>query len=224
MKQYIINYKKIVCLFAVAFMAFPMLLKAQAFPDAVVDSVGPVPVTLISFTATKVEKNVQLNWATANEKNLSHFNLQRSTDGVNFETIGSVKSMASYNYSYTDVNVQQRNLYYRLASVDADGKTSLSNIVMVKYATAKAEDWSIYPNPTIGKNITIDTKNLSAGQYNISLKNMKGEVLFSKPISITGTNNAITLQLPATVAKGLYVLSLTSADGSMSSSKKIIVE
>lgn len=122
------------------------------------------------------------------------------------------------------MNVPQRNLYYRLASVDADGKTSLSNIVVVKYAIAKADDWSVYPNPVLNKTITIDGKNLATAQYNISLKSIKGEIVFTKQILVTGTNNAISIQLPATIAKGLYVLSLTSVDGSISSSKKLIVE
>lgn len=224
MKQFINNYKKTICLVSLAFIGFPMLTNAQVFTDAVVDSVVVTPVKLISFSASKVEKNVQVNWTTANEKNVSHFNIQRSNDGVNFENIGRTNLASNHNYVYTDVNVPEKNLYYRLETVDADGKTTLSNTVLVKYAKAKTEDWSIYPNPVISKIFSIDCKNLPVAQYQIQLKGIKGETVFTKTITINNINNTIAIQLPTSIAKGLYILTLTSVDASISTSKKVIIE
>ena len=120
-----------------AFIAIPSMLNAQNFVDGVVDSVVVTPINLTTFTGNKIEKNVQLNWTTATEKNNSHFNIQRSNDGLNFENItkvmGKGNSSSINNYFYTDVNVPNNNLYYRLQQVDVDGKSTLSAVILIKY-------------------------------------------------------------------------------------------
>ena len=65
-----------------------------------------VPVTWLSFTAQTADKKVHLHWTTATETNNSHFAIERSTDGRNFEQVGEVKgsgnSHTPLNYNYTD--------------------------------------------------------------------------------------------------------------------------
>jgi ELWxxDGT repeat protein len=99
-------------------------------------TVIPFPLTLTDFTAQLRVSEVALNWTTQNEINVSHFNIQRSITGKEFLTIARVNAIGSgtqQNYDYTDRALGKTGiLYYRLAVVDKDGKTSYSKIQSIK--------------------------------------------------------------------------------------------
>lgn len=228
MKKYITNYKKIVTLFIASFIAIPSILNAQIFVDGVVDSVVVTPINLTTFSGNKIEKNVQLNWSTATEKNNSHFNIQRSNDGLNFENISKVNgkgnSSSVNNYLYTDIDVPSNNLYYRLQQVDVDGKSTLSAVILIKYDKKANVELSVYPNPIVNFTTIISLKNAIIGKYNVALKSVKGETVFVKTISNNAINTNVELQLPKSLAKGFYVLNVASIDGKINLAQKIIVE
>ncbi len=228
MKKYSFNYKKIITLFVAAFISIPSMLNAQNFVDGVVDSVVITPINLTTFTGNKLEKNVQLNWTTATEKNNSHFNIQRSNDGVNFENISKVmgkgNSSSITNYTYTDANVPNNNLYYRLQQIDVDGKSTLSVVIFIKYEKKANIELSVYPNPVVNHTAIITLKNAPIAQYSVSVKTIKGEIVFVKTINQNSINSNIEMQLPASIVKGFYVLNVASIDGKTSLTQKIIIE
>lgn len=228
MKKYSFNYKKVITIFFAAFISIPSLLTAQNFIDGVVDSIIVTPVHLTTFSVNKLEKNVQLKWVTASEKNNSHFNIQRSNDGLNFENITKVigKGNASSinNYSYLDVNVPNNNLYYRLQQLDIDGKSTLSAVKLIKYDTKANIELGVYPNPITKYTAIISLKNAPTGNYNISLKGLKGETVFTNNIIQTGLNTNVEIQFPRSIAKGLYLLNVLSVDGKINLTQKVIIE
>jgi hypothetical protein len=224
MKHIFNTYKIALGFLLIITIASPNFIKAQAFTDAVVDSVIALPVDFIEFTSNKDGNNAILKWNTANEKNNSHFNVLKSFDGVNFETIATVNPSSSKKYSYTDKNVTQSILYYKIENVDRDGKVNYSNIVSIKFENSKAEDWNIYPNPVVNNVITIQTKNLLNNTYKASLIGAKGESVFVKSIIVNSSNSFITIQLPENIGKGMYILNLNSVDGKINSSKKVIIK
>ena len=71
--------------------------------------------TLISFQAALNEAGVVLNWSTSNEVNTATFEIQRSTDAINFSTIGTKaaagNSSAVINYTFTDISCA-RNIFF----------------------------------------------------------------------------------------------------------------
>ena len=215
-------------LIVAVFIAIPSILNAQIFIDAVVDSVVVTPINLTTFTGNKIEKNVQLNWSTATEKNNSHFNIQRSNDGMNFENItkvmGKGNSSAINNYLHTDINVPNNNLYYRLQQVDVDGKSTLSAVILIKYDIKTNVELSVYPNPIINHTAIITLKNATIGKYNVALKSVKGETIFVKNINQTVVNSSVEVHLPTSIAKGLYILNVISNDARINLSQKIIVK
>ena len=80
---------------------------------------GALPLTLLNFSLTKQNATARLSWQTANEVNTAYFNVQRSTDAVNFAAVGKVaaKPVILYqnHYSYTDdiSNLKAGKVYYR---------------------------------------------------------------------------------------------------------------
>jgi hypothetical protein len=111
-----------------------------------------LPLNLLSFTGKQENGTNILNWKTANEINLSHFEIERSADAQKFEKIGEVtaigESTENVKYEFKDTQFTNDNLqlFYRLLMVDIDGKFTFSKIIALENKL-KAE-LTIYPNPT----------------------------------------------------------------------------
>ncbi|MDQ6901829.1 MAG: T9SS type A sorting domain-containing protein [Bacteroidota bacterium] len=118
-------------------------------------SFSVLPVKLISFDAALNNNNVDLKWTTAMEQNISHFKLQRSNDGKNFSDAGIVfpnEAPTQYaNYTFNDdvSSVHATILYYRLTTVDMDGKIQYSPIRIIRISKQSDNNLIVttYPNP-----------------------------------------------------------------------------
>jgi hypothetical protein len=108
----------------------------------------PLPLKLVAFNGLLQNKNTLLTWITSNEVNVSHFEIERSTDGRSFTGVATVLSQpgtADKTYRFTDVNTFSGINYYRLKMVDNDGRYTYSFIV--KIDAGKKYSISIVPNP-----------------------------------------------------------------------------
>jgi photosystem II stability/assembly factor-like uncharacterized protein len=98
---------------------------------------GGLLVELTSFTATSNGKEVILSWSTASEINNQGFEIQRSTEGVEYFTVGFVNGHGTtteqQNYSYSDKNLDNGKYFYRLKQVDYDGSYDYSDVVEVEW-------------------------------------------------------------------------------------------
>ena len=108
-----------------------------------------LPVQLFTFTAQKADQTVLINWKTAQEQNSDRFEIERSTDGNSFKTIGSVAAIGNTHtitsYSFTDTQPFKGSNFYRLKQMDKDGAFTYSKVVSVYFD--KLEKLFIYPNP-----------------------------------------------------------------------------
>lgn len=114
-----------------------------------------LPVKLTSFTAKGLNNNkVELNWSTSQEKNASHFTIEKSLNGTDFSDAGIIFSLGDseqpQQYAFTDdLRTGEKGLvYYRLKMVDLDGKSQHSPIKIVRMGEEKANvSILVYPNP-----------------------------------------------------------------------------
>lgn len=117
----------------------------------VADNFVTLPLNLLSFSAQKCGSiNICLTWKTANEQNVSNFEIERSIDGRVFSRIGTISAnnQATNNYSVTDNSIPSSVIpvvYYCLKQKDMDGKFSYSAVIPVKLVDKPAI--STYPNP-----------------------------------------------------------------------------
>ncbi len=166
-----------------------------------------IPVELMSFKAQNTEGGNLLIWQTATELNSSHYDIERSADGKNFEKIGETKAQGkAANYNYLDNSplpifsgsAISTTTYYRLKINDLDGKIDYSNTVSL---SAKGQlNVKIYPNPT-KDNVTIDLG--EAPDATIRLVDILGkEMAFNKSQS-----GRILLDL-SKVASGVYFVEI----------------
>jgi hypothetical protein len=111
-----------------------------------------LPVELSSFTATIIKGEVILKWQTATETNNFGFEVEKSSNNLNFENIGFIPGFGTTtepkSYSFIDPNVVNGNYYYRLKQIDYDGTFEYSEIVQVNYGglITFSLDQN-YPNP-----------------------------------------------------------------------------
>jgi hypothetical protein len=192
-----------------------------AIHAAIPASGSALPVTWLSFTAEKnTNTSVLLKWSTANEINNHHFNVERSSDGTNFTTLGSVaashNSATFQNYSYTEFKTTNGNNFYRLQQVDLDGKSKYSAIVKINMTGAL---WAVFPNPATSKTtiqIRSQLKNVS-----FTLVDNYGRTVYYR--SLPNVNAGEFKDIPlSNFAKGIYMLKIESDKGSKT--EKIIVQ
>ncbi|WP_167855393.1 Ig-like domain-containing protein [Hymenobacter fodinae] len=145
---------------------------------------GPLPVELVGFEAKAVGNSAQLNWTTATELRNDRFEVERSSTGEAFVTVGTVKGKGTTNtgvaYRFTDANVRNRvsgTVYYRLKQVDTDGTTSYSVVRTVKFSQQEAAI-SVAPNPATTEAM-LDLTALPVGQYHVSVFDATGRTVYS---------------------------------------------
>ncbi len=179
--------------------------------DTVVVTVGTVPLKMLGFTATTPTPpqvgNVLLQWQTANEVNVSHFNIQRSNNGKDFTTIGKVSAnnKSLNEYSFTD-NGQQSTvdggLYYRIESIDKDGKKQYSEVRTLNLKPQTLNSVSIYPNPAKDL-VTIECK----GAKELLIIDCLGRIVYKQILRQTQNGNSQSSVINVQgFTKGLYIV------------------
>ncbi len=109
---------------------------------------GPLPVRLILFNAKCEVNKVLLTWKTAQEQNSSHFDIERSNDGIRWTVIGNLpaagNSGSERSYSFTDNNSVQNGLY-RIAEYDLDGRVQYTSTL--RSSCDATGVFKLWPNP-----------------------------------------------------------------------------
>ncbi len=173
-----------------------------------------LPIKLLYFDAAKNNNDVKLNWSVANQKTDSKYELQRSTDGLNFITIGILNPSNNFSsdagYTYTDKNIltSGKIFYYRLKIIDSD-KENFSATRKISNDKEQIEINS-YPNNKVAISCTQN--------YEYAVMGMSGQVI----IKAAGKKGTEQILLPATLAKGIYVVWVKTENGTELTKKVII--
>lgn len=155
---------------------------------------APLPVKLDNFEAAKDGNGIKLSWTAATEAGVAHYEIQRSTDGINFQAVGSVKAENKRNYSYVDALPVAANNFYRLRIVDLDNTSRISHVVSIKSKVTAAIE--VYPNPVRNTTVVQHPKAISGSRMQVV--NLTGQVLMDMPVPA----NAVVTPLNLTGLKG----------------------
>lgn len=147
---------------------------------------SPMPVTLVYFQLEVDNNKVELMWATSKEQDFDYFEIERSSNGIDFVAMGT-QAGAGYNteslqqYAFTDLNPSSGSNYYRLKAVDLDGSFEYFNIV---FAQIKADKkLNIYPNPSDGSRITTQLNFEPLHNAKIQVSDLTGTVVSETIVS-----------------------------------------
>jgi alpha-tubulin suppressor-like RCC1 family protein len=164
-----------------------------------------LPVNFLSFTAKMIEDKVYLNWS-AYEVSNEHFLIQRSSDGITFETIGRLNSlgdMSISDYNFIDENPLSGISYYRIQQFDKDERSSFSGIEIVSSEELNA---LVYPNP-FSDNISIVVGYTKDMEYTLEVADITGKSVY--------TGKHITNQkliIGENFSSGMYFIRIVSVD------------
>lgn len=189
----------------------------DAFAEQVITIQSPVAILMGRLTGQNINQNTnRLQWNTYDEDNGDYFVIERSKDGSDFRKTDQVNAKGRpSSYEYFDNNPFSGNNYYRLKIVNNDGRTSYSNIVMVRAESASVI--SIFPNPVRGK-LTVQIAGTVNNSEKLSLFNAYGQKVMEQPV----TGNQIQMDMQR-LTSGVYYLVYKNKDG-MQEKLKIVKE
>ncbi|HYM94012.1 MAG TPA: PQQ-dependent sugar dehydrogenase [Chitinophagaceae bacterium] len=166
-----------------------------------------LPLQLLSFTGSLQKNTTLLKWVTTNEINVSHFDIERSVNGVDFKNIGSEVAKGNNNntnnYSFIDYDAANQIssvVYYRLKIFDIDGSFSYSQVISVTFTSFYT--LIIHPNP-VQQTLYVHGKKdfhkpLRAELYDLNGKLLKQQLTFKNDFTIDVSS----------LRSGVYVLKM----------------
>ena len=167
---------------------------------------GPLPITLISFTAQKQVTTVLLNWQTASAINFSHFDVERSSNAVQFTKIGMVNATgtsASNNYNFTDNIPLNDYNYYRLKLTDLNGSFKYTPVRVVNFS-GKINQVNVFPNPATSKLQVMLTNEMLKENMSLNIINAAGQVVYHQKLLANG-QQLITIDVSNLAAANYYI-------------------
>ncbi|MCS7020078.1 MAG: T9SS type A sorting domain-containing protein [Cytophagales bacterium] len=171
----------------------------------------PLPVELVHFSASWLKDHdppqVLLEWQTANEQNNAYFEIERSADGIHFNSLvrilGTGNSNLLRSYSYTDNHpLPVSSIYYRLKQVDYDGTVNYSRIIVLQRYDVKPK-LIVFPNPAQGR-LQFELFNLYNHRSLVEIIDYSGRVVY-RGYAVAHQNNLYSIDINH-LSTGIYLL------------------
>jgi hypothetical protein len=184
----------------------------------------PLPIELLHFNATCDNDGVLVGWSTATETNNDFFTVQRSSNLLDYVTVGVVEGAGNSNivrnYSFKDESATNGTVYYRLMQTDYNGQYEVFNPIAVTCSNMPVDVVSVYPNPANDVlNVNI---NLSGDDHGtLAVLNSFGQVVTTQTINAGKGFNNYTLDVSG-LAAGQYFVSV-SLDTKVLPTQKLVI-
>jgi hypothetical protein len=192
-----------------------------------VDQSNPLPIELIYLGISCADNGVFIEWASASETNNDYYTIQRSMDGINWQTVthvsGAGNSNQSLYYSYLDVEGLEQNFIYRLLQTDYDGNQEFLGVKDANCAPYSSDqlsglDVNLYSD--FENNIYITYFSESDQANIISIYDINGKLIGQWHLQAVSGMNHFKLPVQA-VAQSVYLVTLIHQQGM--ASKKILL-
>lgn len=173
-----------------------------------------LPVTFFNVDVKKEAAGAKLTWRLQTEENVSHYDVEKSSDGRGFAKIGEVKAAAQGVYSFVDANAGSKG-FYRIRSVDRDRKYSYS--IVVTYSGGKGSvALNIYPSPA---NSTVNIQHAATtATHRIIISTVDGREVQTVFPAAGAQKTTVDV---STFSKGTYIIRYYSDKGRVESGKFI---
>ena len=175
-------------------------------PFIVAASGAVLTVDFTAISATNKGTTNNITFATADEKDLTVFQIERSATGTEgWSNIGELKAKGASIYTFVDANPLTVS-YYRVRGVELSGKSIVSKIVSVNTGKAKLAVLNVYPSPT-KNNVTIDFDAVANSNVTVSIKDITGRLVLTKNVKGTEGSHNLTLDV-SNLSNGVYIVSI----------------
>jgi len=176
-------------------------------PPFIQSQFNALPVEMVQYDAACDFGIPRLSWTTASEIHNDYFTIERSTDGLNFESIANVDGLGNSSrlasYTWSDDKPINGRAYYRLKQTDFDGMYEYHGITTVE--CGQSVDLNIYPNP-FESSFTLELPESTIYPVKVEVMDCFGRLVYTQDIE----TNSIAITLDEPVSLGVYSVTVTS--------------
>jgi len=183
----------------------------------------PLPVQLVNYTVSNIDNDkVSIDWKVVNGEKVEHYEVQSSTDGVNFKLVQSVLASDSIDFEYRiiDNNPIVGNNYYRLVIYEEDGNVRYLDTKIVKISNSIVNKISLFPNPT-SSTFNLVLPGIIAKSVLVSIKSTSGNTISSNNLFIIPGQNIYPISIKK-LSAGVYIVEVVG--NGFSKSIKLIIK
>ena len=181
------------------------------FTSVIFDPSTPLPVTLTSLTAAREAKVAQVRWQTASEQKALRFEVERSSNAVDYQRVGSVAAVGTstsiQNYSFPDPTAGAGAYYYRLKQIDVEGDFVYSPAVaLAAQPTASGTLLSsVYPNP-FATELNLELLAIPTGSVALTMVDTQGRRVWAT--TAKASSRQLRVEVASSLARGTYLLTV----------------
>jgi len=172
-----------------------------------------LPVHLISFQGNMNKNNkVTLNWIVADNEIANNFEVERSFNGRDFTTVGSVfasEKMGTENYVYYETTSGTDKVMYRLKMIDKNQKVDYSRVLIFQLKSSITNNIKIIGNPVNDK-LTFNYTSPATQMIDVKVYDISGRIVLNNKVSGLEGSNVISLPLNSTFKAGMYVVEVNN--------------
>ena len=173
-----------------------------------------LPLEQMPLTGLAHQNENWLYWSTETETNSDHFEIEGSTDGTSFISIGSViaKSGSTVKSYYTFIHQSPPKgiNYYRVKLVNRDGRISYTNTISLKPGSEPIQ-MTVMPNP-FTNNITAAVNFSAPGKATLSITDMYGHIVRTMSCPVIQGFNSISVTNLETLTSGTYLIQIKNQE------------
>lgn len=182
----------------------------QFSPWAISGNFNALPIELISFNGHLDGNKVLLQWETASETNNDFFEVQKSQNGIDFFSIGTIKGSGTskdrHFYQHKDYELSQGRWFYRIRQVDYDKKFTYSGVVAINIGEPDPIDFQLTPNPVVER-LSISSTSSFLDDMSLTIFDGSGKVAFRKEYKAFGQDQTSAIDM-ASLSPGVYVVDI----------------
>jgi hypothetical protein len=174
----------------------------------------PLPLTLDVFSGQWQDNTVTLSWTTLQEQNTAWFEIQRTIDATDYQSVGKIpaagNSEVPFHYEFIDnlLVLASPKYYYRLKMIDLDGRFTYSPIISIAIP-AGAFHLTAYPNPLVSTTTLTATSNAQADGL-LTVTDIYGRKILVRSVHLQQGTNKLSLPFFGAFEKGIYQLRLAT--------------
>jgi hypothetical protein len=173
-----------------------------------------LPVKILSFSAQTSNGNTDLRWAATNEKDLLKYTVQKSTDGIKWTDLQSLKPGVSANtnsYEVTDQETNTGDVFYRLKQINVRGLTEYSRIIRINSSQSKKA--SIVHSTFLNNDMNLQITAVKNDNYLVQYFNVMGSGIQQERFSISAGINSRSIKFPSSLSPGTYFMVISNDKG-----------
>ena len=179
-----------------------------------------------NFSATRTNNNVMLKWDAQNAGQIDQFDVEYSTNGVDFYSVANIPSdhneAGSYRYDYTLNNSAAGAVYFRIKQTNSAGKAGYSAMQKIQLNSKNGNGMAIYPNPAV-TGLSVGFDHPLSGDYTIDLLNTSGQVVLNRKVKLANSST-IPLNWNSKPAPGVYFTRITNSSSMEQQIARVIIK